>query len=407
MALRPQSQAFTFLIAGLAALPPLSIDMSLPAATPIGEALHAPPSQTGLTLSLFMLGFALAQLGFGPVSDRFGRWAPLVTTLAIFTIAGLFCGLAGSIDGLLFWRFFEGAGAGGATVLAFAMVRDLFAGVEARARMSTITATMTVAPMLAPSVGALILRFAEWRVIFLALALAGLALTLAVVLSVNESHPAKDSSALAPAKLLRNYARAFQHRSALGHSLLGALCFGCLFSFVSGSPYVFIGVLGLGTGAYALLFAICALGLTAGSLLCGRLVNAGFDPRRMLASAVLGQTAFALVLLGVALSGQFSVASALPLLILNNLAMGFVNPLSVHGAMEPFPDMAGVASAVRGFLQMLGGAAASALVARLFTGTATALPLSMAIFAVMSSLIWVTLLRPGVSDAAPVQHDLA
>ena len=400
MTLRPRSHAFTFLIAALTALPPLSIDMSLPAVAPIGAALNAPASQTGLTLSLFMAGFALAQLGLGPVSDRFGRRLPLVATLTLFTISGVFCAFAGGIGSLLFWRFVQGAGAGGATVLAFAIVRDLFAGVEARARMSTIAATMSAAPMLAPSLGALVLRFADWRAIFAVLALAGLGVALTVGFGVAESHPAEDPEALAPGKLMRNYARAFQNRSALGHSLLGSLGFGCLFSFVSGSPYVFIGVLGLNTGAFALLFAICALGLTAGSLICGSLVHKGFNAHHMLATAVLGQAVFAMALLGLALSGRFSVATALPLLMLNNLSMGFVNPLAVHGAMEPFADMAGVASAVRGFLQMLGGAAASALVAWLFTGTATALPLSMTIFALASALVWLTLVRPATRAVA-------
>ena len=128
MRLLPQSFAFTVFIAALAALPPLSIDMGLPAMDRIGQALDAPPSRTGLTLSLFMVGFAFAQLAVGPVSDRFGRRPPLIATCALFALSGLLCGFAGSIGGLLFWRLVQGAGAGGATVLAFAMVRDLFEG---------------------------------------------------------------------------------------------------------------------------------------------------------------------------------------------------------------------------------------------------------------------------------------
>ncbi len=400
MSLRPRSFAFTLLIAALAALPPLAIDMSLPATDRIGAALHAPPSQTGMTLSLFMAGFALAQLGLGPLSDRFGRRLPLIATCALFAVSGFVCAFAGGIGALLVWRFVQGAGAGGATVLAFAMVRDLFEGSQARTRMATVSAVMTAAPMLSPSVGALILQLSDWRMIFLVLALAGLALVVVIGLKVAESLRAADPAALALRPLLRNYARALTHRASVGHSLLGALSFGCLFAYVSGSPFVFIGVLGLSTGWFSLLFATCALGLTAGSLLCGRLTNVGVTPHRLLAAGVVGQAAFSLALLGLALFGAFGVWEALPLIVLANIAMGVISPLAVHGAMEPFPDMAGVASAVRGCMQMLGGAAASALVARLFAGTPTALPLAMTIFALASASTWLLFLRPATHTAA-------
>jgi MFS transporter, DHA1 family, multidrug resistance protein len=400
MPLRPNTFSFTLLIAALAALPPLSIDMSLPATDRIGAALHAPASLTGLTLSLFMVGFALAQLGVGPLSDRFGRRVPLIAVCALFAAAGICCAFSSGIGTLLVWRFFQGAGAGGATVLAFAMVRDLFQGAAARSRMATISAVMTAAPMLAPSLGALILRLADWRMIFLVLALAGLALVSVVGFNVAESLREADPAALDLSRLLRNYARALTHRVSVGHSLLGALSFGCLFSFVSGSPFVFIEVLGLGTGWFALLFATCALGITAGSLLCARLVNLGVEPRRLLAAAVIAQAVVSLALLALALAGVFRVATALPLLIINNMAAGVISPLAVHGAMEPFGDMAGVASAVRGCMQMIGGAAASALVAWLFQGTPTALPLAMTIFAIASAMSWLAMLRPGAGRAA-------
>jgi DHA1 family bicyclomycin/chloramphenicol resistance-like MFS transporter len=399
MTLPPRSLAFALLIAGLAALPPLSIDMGLPAMNAMGVALAAPASLTGLTLSLYMAGFALAQLAFGPLSDRLGRRAPLIGACALYTAAGLFCALAGGIGTLLVWRFLQGAGAGGATVLAFAIVRDSFEGAEARAKMGVIGAVMTIAPMVAPSLGALVLRIGDWRAIFAALCLAGLALTGLVAFGLAESIPARDAAALSPRRLARSYARALTHRSALGHSLLGALSFGCLFAFVSGSPFVFIGVLGLSPTWFGLLFATTSLGIMAGSLLCARLSAKGVDAHRLLAAAVIAQALCALALLTLALLGLFVVADALPLLVLANVAMGVVMPLSIHGAMEPFPDMAGVASAVRGCAQMLVGALSSALVAALFTGTATALPLCMSLFSCASAAAWLAMVRPAEAAA--------
>lgn len=400
MPLRPASFAFTLLITALVALPPLAIDMSLPATDRIAASLQASASETGSTLSLFMVGFALAQLIFGPVSDRFGRRVPLLVACALFGISGFLCARASAIGPLIAWRFVQGAGAGGATVLAFAMVRDLFEGTQARARLATISAVMNVAPMLAPSLGAIALRVADWRTIFLVLGLAGLALVIAIALQVAESNRTPDRAALAAGRLLRSYGRALSHRSSSGHALLGALSFGCLFAFVSGSPFVFIDGLKLGAESFALLFAVCSLGLAIGSLLCGRLLHRGVAPRRLLATGVAGQAIFSIALLVTALLGHFNVWNAVALIVLNNVSNGIITPLAAHGAIDPFPEMAGVASAVRGCLQMLGGAAASALVAMLYAGTPTALPLAMTIFAVASVLVWLTLLHRNRGDHA-------
>jgi MFS transporter, DHA1 family, multidrug resistance protein len=152
-----------------------------------------------------MAGFALAQLGFGPLSDRFGRRAPLIGACALFTASGLFCALASGVGALLAWRFVEGAGGA-----RFWRLRSCATALkaDARAKMGAISAVMTAAPMIAPSLGALVLRVGDWRMIFLVLALAGLALTAVVALAVDESIPAHDPAALSPRRLLRSYGRA-------------------------------------------------------------------------------------------------------------------------------------------------------------------------------------------------------
>lgn len=258
---------------------------------------------------------------------------------------------------------------------------------------------MTVAPMISPTLGALVLLVSGWRAIFLALAAAGVLLALLVGAGYAELIPARDPAALAPGRLARSYRRAVLHRVSFGHALLGALSFGCMFAYVSGSPFVFIGVLGLRPGWFGVLFAVASLGITAGSLLGGRLMARGAAPARLLAVALMGQAGCSVALLALALGGGFTVATAVPLLVLANVAVGVISPIAVHGAMEPFPEMAGVASAVRGFTQMLGGAAASALVAALFAGTPVAMPLVMSLFAGVSLAVWAAMLRGAAREA--------
>ena len=203
--LRPDSAAFTLLLAGLAALPPLGIDMNLPALAQIGRDLHAPAAQTGLTLSLFLLGYAAAQLLFGPLSDRFGRRGPLFAGCLLFTLGALGAATAPGITALLAWRVVQGAGAGAGSVMAFAVVRDLFSGTAARVKLAYVNAVMNVAPMVGPTFGSLMLPVTGWRPIFGVQAAAGVLLVLAVLLAFVESHARPDVNALTPVRLVRNY----------------------------------------------------------------------------------------------------------------------------------------------------------------------------------------------------------
>ncbi|WP_243146759.1 MFS transporter [Scytonema sp. UIC 10036] len=138
MRIRPESLGFTILLGALTALPPLSIDMGLPAFPTISASLGASPGAVGLTLSLFMVGFAIAQLAFGPLSDRYGRKPILLIGCGIFALAGAACATTPSIGTLIAWRLVQGAGAGAGMVMTLAIVRDLFEGAAARAQLSYV-----------------------------------------------------------------------------------------------------------------------------------------------------------------------------------------------------------------------------------------------------------------------------
>jgi MFS transporter, DHA1 family, multidrug resistance protein len=211
MRIPPASTAFTLLLGFLVALPSFGIDMSLPVLAATGAALHVTPAQAGLMISLFMLGFAIAPLLYGPASDRYGRKPVVVFACMLFIVAGIGCALARSLLTLLVWRVIQGAGAGASMTIAFAIVRDLFEGQAARTKISYIAMATMVVPMIAPTVGAALLALGGWRVIHAVLAGVGALLLLAMLLGFGESATLDPANRLIPSVVARNYLRVLTH----------------------------------------------------------------------------------------------------------------------------------------------------------------------------------------------------
>ncbi|NQE32785.1 multidrug effflux MFS transporter [Microcoleus asticus] len=385
MRIKPNSLSFTVLLGLLAALPPLSIDMALPAFPTIGTSLDAPPAAVGLTLSLFMVGYATSQLAFGPFSERYGRRPVLLTGCVMFAFASAACAFAPSINALVAWRFFAGAGAGAGMTLMLAMVSDLFEGVTARAQLSYINLVMTIAPMIAPTIGGGVLAIANWRAIYGVLAVGGLVLILAIALGLDESIKSRDVNALKPHRLIENYLRVLSNRVCIGYALVNALSFGCMFAYVAGSPLVMLKVLGISKTTYGLLFASTAIGTMAGSFLSGQLNTRGVPPARLLGFGLALAATSAIALVVVSVSGAAQVLTLLPLLIINTFCYGLIAPNAIHNALHSVPEMAGSAAAIIGFLRMLAGALASALIGFFFDGhTVNVMSEVMALFAIAS-----------------------
>jgi DHA1 family bicyclomycin/chloramphenicol resistance-like MFS transporter len=392
MRIAPQSHFYTVFVAAFPAMASLSTDMCLPALGGIGHDFAASPAAVGLVVSLFLAGFGMAQLAFGPLSDRFGRRPTLIGAGVLFLAAGLGCLLATSISSLNIWRFVQGAGAGGGMVVAFAVVRDLFEGTQARTRFAYVTAAMMVAPLIAPSLGALVLQAAGWRAIFATMMAAGLVLLVVVIFGFDESIRSKNPAALRPGRLAANYWRVLRHRSAFGHVLIRALSFGCMFAYISGSPFVFIVQEGFSPRAFGLIFACTAIGLMIGSVLAGRLAKRHFGAQVMVVGLLVSAAA-SMAALALALTSHFSLATALPLLVVNFIATGAISPNATHGAMEPMAGIAGIASAVLGCMQMVGATLSSLLVGLLYRGTPVAMTEMMTAFALLSLLVWVVMIR--------------
>ncbi len=399
----PETFRFTVVLGLLAALPSLSIDISAPTLLAVQSQLLAPSGVVGLTITLFMIGFALGQFGAGPLSDRYGRRPVLLIGLTGYTASAVGCAMAGSVESLVGWRLLQGVAAGACAVLAFAMIRDLFEGDLARSKRSYVTVVFGLAPMLAPSLGAWVLGRAGWRPIYVILAIGGLTLLTAVVLCIAESR-----SIVPPVRqpLRHAYGRVLSDRRFVGVAAVNALSFGGMFAYIAGSPIMLMGSLGVSAGSYGLIFASTAGALTAGAWVSGRCAVQGIAPERLLLVSLTMAAVSAVCLTLLLAVGQGSLGWVVPLLVVNLFCRGLVAPNVQHMALEPLREHAGTAAAAVGVMQILTGALSSGLVAVLVPVFG---PLGMAgvmaLLALASLLLWLWL--TGIDDPAlTLAHDL-
>jgi DHA1 family bicyclomycin/chloramphenicol resistance-like MFS transporter len=394
LAINKNSLAFNFYLGGLGALPPLSIDMGLPALTSIASSLHTTDAAAALTLSLFLAGFAVAPVAGGPLSDRFGRRPVLLGGCLIFAIAAVGSTFAPTIELLLFFRLLQGVGAGGAAVLSMALIRDLFEGNEARAKLSYVGILRSFAPMIAPTLGAWMLMFGNWRWIYGFLAVGGLVILLVTYFGFAESAK-HERVPLTFSALRQSYATVIKHRVSFGYVCLNALMFGGMFAYVSNSPLLLIGVYKLSNQLFGYLFAGTALGIMLGALVNGKLSDRSIPHTVPLTAGLLLASAASLANVAVTLSGHASPATLLPCLFLFTFSGGLVAPNAAHGCMHPMPKIAGVASAVLTFTQMMVGALSSAIVAYLYDEkSAIAMTGVMAAFILSATFVYFVVVKP-------------
>ena len=397
--LAPRSPLLTLLLAGLATLSAFATDMSLPVLGDTATSFGVSVGQAALTLSTFMIGFACAPLVSGPVSDHVGRRPLLIGGTALYALCGVFAASSGSLGALLMWRLLMGAGAGTGFVIVVAMVRDLFSGTEARVRQSYINLAAGVAPVIAPTIGVLVAAVGGWRAIHGTLAAGATTLVIVAWFALDESlAPSnKDVSSYRDhlVRVRAGYARVLRERLSVGFILMATLNFGALFAYVTGSSLVLIGVLGVDKRTYGLLFACSSLGLMAGSLSNARLNRAGISHIVLVAWGMGIITSAAIAMLVLSLTGAASVWTIVPLAVFGFVGQGIVRPNVVQGALEPVPEVAGVASAIMSAVQMLTGAGVSALVSTFFDGrSAHSTSVVQLVCALASVVVFVLVVRP-------------
>jgi MFS transporter, DHA1 family, multidrug resistance protein len=399
----PASIAFTTLLGVLVALPSFGIDMSLPTLAEMSVAFDAAPSQVSWTTSLFMAGFAIAPLLYGPASDRFGRKPVVMIGCALFAVAGAGCAAAGSLQSLLGWRFVQGGGAGAGMTIVLAIIRDLFDGQAARVRFSYVAIATMVAPAIAPAAGASLLALGDWRIIPAALASIGVVLFVVVGIGFTESARLDPMNRLGPSVVFRNYLCVLIHPVSSAYILVGAAAFGALFAYVSGSPLFLINAAGFDPRQYGLIFAATSLAIMLGAFLNGQFSARGVRVASLMTVGLLLSAASSILLLGTTLANWATFPPVMVLLLMSNFGFGLIAPNAMAGAVQPFPQIAGVASAATGFVQVATGAIVSELVAVFYDGRS---PLSTAVFMTLCSvfaLSWYLLLaRPAHSERRPI-----
>ncbi|WP_432523546.1 multidrug effflux MFS transporter [Kineococcus sp. SYSU DK006] len=349
------------LLGSMAALGAVNTDLYLPSLPQVASDLGVSASATQLTITVVLVGMALGQLVVGPLSDRFGRRPPVVVGCALFVLASLGCLLAPSLPLLVALRFVQGVGVSAGAVTAMAVVRDLFTGPVASRLMSRLVLVIGVAPLFAPTVGGALAGVTGWRFVFVALALAGVALLLAVWRRLPETRrPAGGTTggtaggtAGAPAggstggvgHALVTYARLLRDVRFVAFAVLPGLAMAVIVCYVSVSPFVLQEVHGLSPTQFALVFALNGVALVGGSQVNAALVTR-VPPARLLRVAVPATLVLAAVLLVVVLTGAGGLVGLLvPLWLL--LGTGsLVPPNAVTLALAEHGSTAGSAAAL-------------------------------------------------------------
>jgi DHA1 family bicyclomycin/chloramphenicol resistance-like MFS transporter len=347
------------ILGALTAFGPLSVDMYLPALPTLERVFDTTPGRVQFTLAAFFAGTALGQIVYGPISDRFGRRAPLYVSLTLFAIASAGCAWAASIEGLAAWRFVQAIGACAGGVIARAVVRDLFDPRESVRIYAGLMLVMGVVPILAPIAGGYVLVWLGWPAIFLLMAVAALLCLVAVHLRLPETRNPAVVRPLAFGSIVTVYRRLLGHRYYLGCALTGSASISGVFAYIAGAPHVFIEIHGVAPEHFGWLFGVNAAGFVAAAQVNGRMLR-GFDPAQVLRAGSAVQALAALVLLGMAkfggAVGLLGIAAPLFVFI---AGMGFVLPNAAALAMAPHGENAGAASALMGMLQFTAGALAT------------------------------------------------
>ncbi|MFY9688030.1 MAG: multidrug effflux MFS transporter [Pseudolabrys sp.] len=385
--LRPGTFALTALLAALTAVGPLTTDMYLPSLPDIARQLGASSAQVQLTISAYLIGFAAGQIIYGPVSDRHGRKPVLIGAIALYCVASLACALSTSIEMLIVARAFQALGGSGGIVLTRAIVRDIYSGAHAGRELSVIGSVMALAPVLAPIIGGLIQTAFGWRATFLALVGAGFAGATVVWALLPETLAARAAEPVSLASMLRSYRIVGRNSAYLAYLSVTSASYAGLFAWISGSAFVLQDLYGLAPFDFGVAFALGSVGYMVGSAVAARLViRLGLDGVLGLGGCACAAGGLAMVA-AVAAGSVSSMSLVLPMAVYL-AGLGMVLPQGIAGAMTPFPERAGAASSLFGFVQQTVAAVCGAAVGWYLGQSAWPLALGVAVMGLATLGLW-------------------
>lgn len=343
-----------WLIAGCLMLQPLSTDLYLASLPHLATDFGVTPAAVQQTLSLFVIGFGVAQLISGPLSDRFGRRPVVLGGLAIYIAASLACALAPSLNLLVAGRFVQAIGCCTAAVVARALIRDVYAPAEGAKMLAKASSLLSLAPIFGPVLGSYLQVWFGWRAAFIFHTFFSLVLAAAAWHWLEETNRHLNPYATRLVALSAIYRRIASADFFWAYALPGALSYAAIFTFISGSSFILIRVLGVPTDLYGYCFAFGVTGYLLGTILCRRLLSRiGLARSVMIGASV--SLASGLVFLALTMLGIEHWTVVVGSLFLTMLAHGINFPCAQSGAVAPFPREAGAAAGLLGFFTMVAG----------------------------------------------------
>ncbi len=373
----------------LSAIGPFSIDMYLPGFPAIAADLHTTVAKVSLSLSSFFIGISAGQMLYGPLLDRFGRKKPLYIGLTVYLLASIGCMMATSADQLIWLRLLQALGSCSGMVASRAMVRDLFPVNENAKVFSLLMLVVGVSPIIAPTLGGYLSSAFSWRYVFGVLTLLSAIILLAVHFYLAESRKPDPNFSLKPKPIITGFLTVAKEPQFYTYALAGSIASAGLYSYISGSPSVFMEIYKVSEQQYGWIFAMVAAGLITSSQL-NTLLLRKYKSEQIIVIALLCQSLTGIVLFAGSMLGFLELFSTIFLCFIFLSCQGFTFPNSSALSLAPFSRNAGSASALLGCLQMGIGALASALVSYLANGTALPMTGVMAFCAITSFTVLLT-----------------
>ena len=349
------------ILAYMSALAPLSTDMYLPALERVKQSFATSEFYAQLSVASFFVAFALGQLVYGPLSDKFGRKKPLYAGISLFIAASLACVSFDNIYAFIFFRFLQALGGCAGVVLARAIVNDKFELHEAAAMFALMMVVGSLAPMLAPTFGGFVLEFFPWQAIFTILFALGILLFIFIFFGLDESAEIKSDAAISIAAVARDYGEILRNKEFMRYTLGFAVAMSALFAYITGSSFIFLDYYGLSERTFGAVFGINALGMTLVSALNAKLVQKR-EPAALLNFGLIAMFAMSLILFACSMLGLPFICFELSLFALLS-SLGFIAPNATTLAMALFKGgRSGAASAVLGTTQFAIAGAVSFIV---------------------------------------------
>lgn len=393
-------KSFIITLGLLTAVAALTVDLSLPAIPAMVDALHTTLSRGQQIVGIFMVGMACGQIPAGLFSDRLGRLPTLYTGMTIFTVAATIAATASDIEVLLAARFVQGMGAASAVVLSRAIVRDVSSGKDAARLMSLMTMIFTAAPVIAPTIGALLVAQWDWRAPFIVIAVCGFLMMFGIRANLVETHvPGVNEH---PARqLVSSFGEFFSHRQSIFGLLMIVLPPAGFMSIIAVSAALTVQIYGFSIEAYGLIFACAGLSILMGSAINRWLVNR-FDQLQLigLGAALIFAASAQLAIIAWLDTAPFWWLWFCVCLFMFTIAILMSNSMVV--ALDPLPRIAGVASSIIGTLQNLIGAGGALLAAVIYDGTVRNAVIIMASIGLLVTCVF--LLRPLIAPGDLVHH---